>query len=153
MGGEVGSYAGDYRPYYQGLFLAPHTTAQCVKSAVLFARVFELLELPSLPASTEERSDIIQSVRFPDADALVRFCQSIQHAAPVDSFVDPEPWDMPGYAHQVVMAAGAFVQGATTELSADGPICPPYTAYLQGALTYAHGRIAAMLAADALLPD
>ena len=115
--------------------------------------MFELLELPTLPASTEERSDIIQSIRFPDARALVRFCQSIQHAAPVDSFVDPEPWDMPGYAHQVVMAAGAFVQGATTELSADGPICPPYTAYLQGALTYAHGRIAAMLAADALLPD
>lgn len=151
MGREVGSYAGDYRPFYQGLFMAPHTVAQCMKSAALFARALELLGLETLPGSAAERSDIIQSVRFADADALVRFCQSIQRAAPVDSFVDPQPWDMPGYAHQVVMAAGTFVQGATTELSADGPICPPYTAYLQGSLTYAHGRIAAMLAVDALL--
>lgn len=151
MGREVGSYAGDYRPFYQGLFVAPHTVAQCMKSAALFARALELLGLETLPGSAAERSDIIQSVRFVDADALVRFCQSIQRAAPVDSFVDPQPWDMPGYAHQVVMAAGTFVQGATTELSADGPICPPYTAYLQGSLTYAHGRIAAMLTVDALL--
>lgn len=122
-----------------------------MKSAALFARALELLGLETLPGSAAERSDIIQSVRFADADALVRFCQSIQRAAPVDSFVDPQPWDMPGYAHQVVMAAGTFVQGATTELSADGPICPPYTAYLQGSLTYAHGRIAAMLTVDALL--
>lgn len=150
MGREVGSYAGDYRPFYQGLFLAPHTVAQCLKSAALFARMFERLGLETLPPSTAVRSDIIQSVRFPSAEALIRFCQSIQMAAPVDSFAIPQPWDMPGYAHQVIMAAGTFVQGATTELSADGPICEPYTAYLQGALTYAHGRIAAMLAYDAL---
>ena len=150
MGGEVGSYAGDYRLFYQGLFLAPHVTAQCAKSAALFARVFETLELSTMPASDAVRSDIIQAVRFEDADSLVRFCGAIQSAAPVDSFVSPEPWDMPGYDDPVVMAAGAFVQGATTELSADGPIRSPYTAYLQGALTYAHARIAAMLACDAL---
>ncbi|HQQ40029.1 MAG TPA: methionine gamma-lyase family protein [Clostridia bacterium] len=150
MGGEVGSYAGDYRLFYQGLFLAPHVTAQCVKSAALFARVFETLELSTMPASDAVRSDIIQAVRFEDADSLVRFCGAIQSSAPVDSFVSPEPWDMPGYDDPVVMAAGAFVQGATTELSADGPIRSPYTAYLQGALTYAHARIAAMLACDAL---
>lgn len=150
MGGEVGSYAGDYRLFYQGLFLAPHVTAQCVKSAALFARVFETLELSTMPASDSVRSDIIQAVRFENADSLVRFCGAIQSAAPVDSFVSPEPWDMPGYDDPVVMAAGAFVQGATTELSADGPIRSPYTAYLQGALTYAHARIAAMLACDAL---
>ncbi len=150
MGGEVGSYAGDYRLFYQGLFLAPHVTAQCVKSAALFARVFEALGLSTMPSSDAERSDIIQAVRFNDADALVRFCGAIQKAAPVDSFLTPEPWDMPGYDDPVVMAAGAFVQGATTELSADGPIRSPYTAYLQGALTYAHARIAAMLACDAL---
>jgi cystathionine beta-lyase family protein involved in aluminum resistance len=151
MGGEVGSYAGDYRLFYQGLFLAPHVTAQCVKGATLFARVFELLDLPTMPKSDATRSDIIQAVQFTDADSLVRFCQSIQKAAPVDSYVSPEPWDMPGYEDQVVMAAGTFVQGATTELSADGPIRPPYTAYVQGSLTYAHARIAAMLACDALI--
>ena len=151
MGGEVGSYAGDYRPFYQGLFLAPHVTAQCVKGAALFARVFEELGLDTMPRGDAVRSDIIQAVRFADADSLVAFCRSIQKSAPVDSFVSPEPWDMPGYEDQVVMAAGTFVQGATTELSADGPIRPPYTAYVQGALTYAHARIAAMLACDTLL--
>jgi cystathionine beta-lyase family protein involved in aluminum resistance len=150
MGGEVGSYAGDYRLFYQGLFLAPHVTAQCVKGAALFARVFELLDLPTMPKSDATRSDIIQAVQFDDSDSLVRFCRSIQKAAPVDSYVSPEPWDMPGYEDQVVMAAGTFVQGATTELSADGPIRAPYTAYVQGALTYAHARIAAMLACDTL---
>ena len=151
MGAEVGSYAGDYRLFYQGLFLAPHVTAQCVKGAVLFARVFEQMNLLTMPLYDANRSDIIQAVQFPDAESLVAFCRSIQKAAPVDSFVSPEPWDMPGYEDQVVMAAGAFVQGATTELSADGPIRAPYTAYLQGALTYAHARIAAMLACDELI--
>ena len=151
MGAEVGSYAGDYRLFYQGLFLAPHVTAQCVKGAALFARVFEQLNLLTMPLYDASRSDIIQAVQFPDADSLVAFCRSIQKAAPVDSFVSPEPWDMPGYEDQVVMAAGAFVQGATTELSADGPIRAPYTAYLQGALTYAHARIACMLACDELI--
>ena len=151
MGAEVGSYAGDYRLFYQGLFLAPHVTAQCVKGAALFARVFEQLNLLTMPLYDASRSDIIQAVQFPDADSLVAFCRSIQKAAPVDSFVSPEPWDMPGYEDQVVMAAGAFVQGATSELSADGPIRAPYTAYLQGALTYAHARIACMLACEELI--
>lgn len=151
MGGEVGSYAGDYRPFYQGLFLAPHVTKQCVKGAALFARVFEALGLETMPRGDAVRSDIIQAVRFPDAESLVAFCRSIQKAAPVDSYVSPEPWDMPGYEDQVVMAAGTFVQGATTELSADGPIRAPFTAYVQGSLTYAHARIAAMLACDTLL--
>ncbi len=152
MGAEVGSYAGDYRMFYQGLFLAPHTTCQCIKGAMLFAKVLESIGLETLPSSDAVRSDIIQAVRFTGADGLIAFCRSIQAAAPVDSFVVPEPWDMPGYADQVIMAAGAFVQGATTELSADGPVKPPYTAYVQGALTYTHARIAAMLACDALLP-
>lgn len=151
MGAEVGSYAGDYRLFYQGLFLAPHVTAQCVKGAALFARVLEQMHLITMPLYDAVRSDIIQAVQFPDAESLVAFCRSIQKAAPVDSFVLPEPWDMPGYEDQVVMAAGAFVQGATTELSADGPIRAPYTAYLQGSLTYSHARIAAMLACDELI--
>ena len=151
MGSEVGSYAGDYRLFYQGLFLAPHVTAQCVKGAALFARVFEQLGLETMPRSDSSRSDIIQAVRFSEPDSLVAFCKSIQKAAPIDSFVSPEPWDMPGYEDQVIMAAGTFVQGATTELSADGPMRAPYTAYLQGALTYTHARIAAMLACDALM--
>lgn len=151
MGAEVGSYAGGYRLFYQGLFMAPHTVCQCLRGAMLFARVFEKLGLATMPGSAATRSDIIQAVRFSNAEDMVAFCRSIQKAAPVDSFVDPEPWDMPGYADPVVMAAGAFVQGATTELSADGPVRPPYTAYLQGALTYSHARIAAMIACDQLL--
>ncbi|MDO4572167.1 MAG: methionine gamma-lyase family protein [Clostridia bacterium] len=150
MGAEVGSYAGDYRPFYQGLFMAPHTVAQCVKGAALFAAVFESLGFETLPVSTAPRTDIIQALRFSSAEALKAFCRSIQQAAPVDSFAVPEPWDMPGYAVPVIMAAGTFVQGATSELSADGPMSEPYTAYLQGALSYAHARIAAMLACDAL---
>lgn len=151
MGAEVGSYAGDYRLFYQGLFLAPHITAQCIKGAALFARVFEQLNMLTMPLYDAFRSDIIQAVQFPNEDMLLAFCRSIQKAAPVDSFVSPEPWDMPGYEDRVVMAAGAFVQGATTELSADGPMRAPYTAYLQGALTYAHARIACMMACDALI--
>lgn len=150
MGGEVGSYAASYQPFYQGLFMAPHVTAQCIKSALLFARAFEMLGCETMPGSHEVRSDIIQAIRFPDRGALLDFCRCIQAASPVDCFATPEPWDMPGYAEQVIMAAGTFVQGATSELSADGPMTEPYTAYLQGALTYAHGRIAAMLAYDAI---
>ena len=151
LGAEVGSYESSYRPFYQGLFLAPHVTAQCAKTALLFARVFESLGYETMPSSREERSDIIQAVRFGGAEELLYFCRAVQAAAPVDSFVSPEPWEMPGYQHPVVMAAGTFVQGATTELSADAPMREPYTAYLQGALTYAHGRLAAMLCADAIV--
>ncbi len=151
MGREVGSYAGSYLPFYQGLFLAPHVTAQALKSAALFARVFENAGMVTMPKSDAERSDIIQSLQLPTKEALVAFCQSIQKAAPVDSTAAPEPWDMPGYSHQVIMAAGTFIQGASIELSADAPIRDPYIAYIQGALTYAHGRLGGMLALDALL--
>lgn len=151
MGREVGSYAGSYQPFYQGLFMAPHVTAQSLRSAALFAKVFENAGMETLPASDGRYSDIIQAVRFPDKEALISFCRSIQKAAPVDSFVVPEPWDMPGYSHQVIMAAGAFVGGASIELSADAPIREPYIAYVQGALTYAHGRIGAAMALEDLL--
>ena len=150
-GKEIGSYAASYRPYYQGLFMAPHTVAQCLKSAVLFASLFELLGYKTLPGVNDLRSDIIQSVQFDTKEEMISFMQAVQAAAPIDSFVVPEPWDMPGYADQVIMAAGTFVQGATTELSADGPIRAPYTAYLQGALTYEHAVIAAKSVLNALI--
>ncbi len=150
-GKEIGSYAASYRPYYQGLFMAPHTVAQCLKSAVLFASLFELLGYKTLPRVNDLRSDIIQSVQFDTKEEMISFMQAVQAAAPIDSFVVPEPWDMPGYADQVIMAAGTFVQGATTELSADGPIRAPYTAYLQGALTYEHAVIAAKSVLKALI--
>ena len=111
MGREVGSYYGSYAPFFQGIFLSPHVTAQALKNAVLFAKVFESVGMISMPKSDAVRSDIVQSLRFNTADALISFCRSIQKAAPVDSFVQPEPWDMPGYTSQVIMAAGAFVYG------------------------------------------
>ncbi len=151
IGREAGSYYGNYTPFYQGLFLAPHVTAQSLKSAALFARIFEKANMTTMPSSTAKRSDIVQSLRFSSAEALIEFCRSIQAASPIDSFVSPEPWDMPGYSHQVIMAAGAFVQGASIELSADAPIVEPYTVYVQGALTYSHGKIGAMAALDALI--
>jgi cystathionine beta-lyase family protein involved in aluminum resistance len=151
IGREVGSYASSYAPFYQGLFMAPHTTAQSLKTAVLFAKIFEKAGLDTMPASDAARSDIIQALRFKKESSLTAFCRSIQRAAPVDSFVVPEPWDMPGYSHKVIMAAGTFVQGASIELSADAPIREPFTAYIQGSLTYAHGRIGAMLAVNDLI--
>lgn len=150
-GREVGSYAASYRPFYQGLFLAPHTVCQCMKSAILFSKLFELLGYQSMPASDAVRGDIIQSVMFDTEEELVAFCKAVQSAAPIDSYVVPEPWEMPGYADQVIMAAGAFVQGATTELSADAPIRKPYVGYMQGALTYEHAKLAAEMIVNALL--
>lgn len=142
LGRELGSYAASYRPFYQGLFMAPHTVAQALKTALLAARLFEDMGLATTPASSEKRADIIQAIRMEKPERLVAFCQGLQSASPVDSMALPEPWDMPGYEDQVVMAAGTFVAGASIELSADGPMRPPYTAYMQGGLTYAHGRIA-----------
>ena len=150
-GREVGSYAASYRPYYQGLFLAPHTVCQCMKSAILFSALFEQLGYVSMPSSDAKRSDIIQSVQFDTKEELVAFCRAVQSAAPIDSYVTPEPWEMPGYADPVIMAAGAFVQGATTELSADAPIREPYVGYMQGALTYEHAVLAAEKICAALL--
>ena len=142
LGRELGSYAASYRPFYQGLFMAPHTVTQALKTALLTARVFENMGFDTTPPSDERRADIIQAIRFGKPELLVAFCQGIQTASPVDSMALPEPWDMPGYDDPVVMAAGTFVAGASIELSADGPIREPYTAYMQGGLTYAHGRIA-----------
>ena len=142
LGRELGSYAASYRPFYQGLFMAPHTVTQALKTALLTARVFENLGFDTTPPSDEPRADIIQVIRFGKPELLVAFCQGIQTASPVDSMALPEPWDMPGYDDPVVMAAGTFVAGASIELSADGPMREPYTAYMQGGLTYAHGRIA-----------
>ena len=153
IGGECGSYAGGYRLMYQGLFTAPHTVAQALKTATFCARLLELLGFSASPASGEIRSDIIQTVELGDAARLEKFCRGIQAGSPVDSFVTPEPWDMPGYEDKVIMAAGTFVQGASIELSCDGPMREPYTAYMQGGLTYESGKLGIMLAVQTLLEE
>ena len=142
LGRELGSYEASYRPFYQGLFMAPHTVAQALKTAMLAARIFEKLGFETTPPALQERADIIQAIRMESPERLVAFCQGLQAASPVDSMAEPQPWNMPGYDDQVVMAAGTFVAGASIELSADGPIRPPYTAFMQGGLTYSHGKIA-----------
>ncbi len=142
IGREEGSYAASYRPYYQGLFMAPHTVAEALKTAVLSAKLFEDMGLETSPRYDEERSDIIQAIKLETPERLAAFCRAIQAASPVDANCVPEAWDMPGYEDQVIMAAGTFVSGASIELSADGPMRPPYIAYQQGGLTYAHGKIA-----------
>ena len=142
IGLEVGSYAASYQPFYQGLFMAPHTVAQAIKTACLAARVFEELGMKTTPASDAPRADIIQAIEMKTPERLVNFCQGIQLASPIDSMALPEPWDMPGYQDPVVMAAGTFVSGASVELSADAPMREPFIAYMQGGLTYTHGRIA-----------
>ena len=148
IGAEVGSYAASYQPFYQGLFLAPHVTAQAIKTSALAAKVFGDMGYAVEPAYDSDRNDIIQAIRFEDADKLIAFVRAIQAVSPVDSYVVPEPWSMPGYQDPVIMAAGTFVAGASIELSADAPIRAPYIGYLQGGLTYAHGRIAIKLAAE-----
>ena len=153
IGAEVGSYAGSYQPFYQGLFQAPHTVAQAVKSAILASRAFELLGFDVNPRYDAPRNDIIEAIRFGDADKLIRFIQAIQMCSPVDAEAVPEPWAMPGYQDQVIMAAGTFVAGASVELSADAPVRPPYIAYMQGALTYAHGRLGTMGAIQTMLNE
>ncbi|MCI8698580.1 MAG: hypothetical protein HFF29_05685 [Oscillospiraceae bacterium] len=151
IGRECGCTLGNNRLLYQGLFLAPHTVAQAVKTAVFAARLMELMGYETQPRSDEVRHDIIQMIHLRQPEAVKRFCKGIQSGAPVDSYVTPEPWDMPGYDSQVIMAAGAFIQGASIELSADAPMREPYTVYLQGGLTYESGRTGVMLAAEELL--
>ncbi len=151
IGGECGATMGNNRLLYQGLFLAPHTVAQAVKTAVFAARVMELLGYRTDPASDQPRYDIIQMIHFGGPEPLKRFCRGIQMGAPVDSFVTPEPWEMPGYDCPVIMAAGAFIQGASIELSADAPMRPPYTLFLQGGLTYESGKAGILMAVEALL--
>ena len=153
IGRECGASLGSNRSFYQGLFLAPHTTAQAVKTAVFAARMMELLGYKTEPASDAVRHDIIQMIHFGSPEPLKRFCKGIQFGAPVDSYVTPEPWDMPGYDCQVIMAAGAFIQGASIELSCDAPMREPYTAYLQGGLTYESGKAGVLLAVEELLRE
>lgn len=151
IGRECGSTLGTNRLLYQGLFLAPHTVAQALKTAVFAAKILELLGYDTDPSSDAARHDIIQMIRFGSPDPLKRFCKGIQMGAPVDSYVTPEPWDMPGYDCQVIMAAGAFIQGASIELSCDAPMRPPFAAYLQGGLTYESGKAGVLLAVEELL--
>lgn len=153
IGGECGCTLGQNRLLYQGLFLAPHTVAQALKTAVFAAGIMELLGYETQPASREVRHDIIQMIHMKQPEALKKFCKGIQFGAPVDSFVTPEPWAMPGYDNDVIMAAGAFVQGASIELSADAPMREPYTVYLQGGLTYESGKAGILLAVRELLGE
>lgn len=150
IGRHEGATLGNNRLMYQGLFLAPHTVAQNLKTAALCAAVFEELGYAVHPGSTDKRYCTIQAIRFEEKQKLIRFCQGIQMGSPVDAAAVPEPWDMPGYRHQVIMAAGTFVQGATSELSADAPIKPPYIAYLQGGMTYEAAKIGLMKAVQKL---
>ncbi|MDE7275412.1 MAG: methionine gamma-lyase family protein [Lachnospiraceae bacterium] len=150
LGKEVGASLGVMSSFYQGLFLAPTVTASALKGAVFAANLFERLGFPVIPNGTESRHDIIQAVTFGKPEGVIAFCQGIQAAASVDSFVTPEPWDMPGYDSQVIMAAGAFVSGSSIELSADGPIAPPYAVYFQGGLTWPHAKLGILKALQSL---
>lgn len=141
LGKEVGASLGILSSFYEGLFLAPTVTASALKGAIFAANIYEKTGFAVVPDGTESRHDIIQAVTFGSADGVIAFCQGIQAAASVDSFVTPEPWDMPGYDSQVIMAAGAFVSGSSIELSADGPIAPPYAVYFQGGLTFPHAKL------------
>lgn len=140
LGKEVGASLGVNGSFFQGFFLAPTVTRSALKSAVFAANIYEKLGFPVIPNGTEPRQDIIQAVTLGTPEGMVAFCKGIQHAAPVDSYVDPEAWDMPGYDSQVIMAAGAFIQGSSIELSADGPMKEPYAVYFQGGLTWEHGK-------------
>ena len=140
LGKEVGATLGVMQSFYQGFFLSPTVTAGALKGAVFAANVYERLGFSVLPDGSESRNDIIQSITFGTPEGVIEFCKGIQAAAPVDSYVEPEPWAMPGYDSDVIMAAGAFVQGSSIELSADGPIKPPYAVYFQGGLTWEHAK-------------
>ena len=153
IGGECGSTLGNNRLLFQGLFMAPHVVAQALKTAVFCAAMMEELGLESSPGVDEKRGDIIQMVKLGSPENMKRFCLGIQAGAPVDSYVTPEPWPMPGYDCPVIMAAGSFIQGSSIELSADGPIREPYTVYMQGGLTYESGKLGIMMAVSAMLED
>jgi cystathionine beta-lyase family protein involved in aluminum resistance len=150
IGRECGSYEATYRPFYQGLFIAPVVVGEALKTATLFSAAFSALGYRVLPAPGQPRHDIITAIEFRRREALLAFCRAIQATSPIDSLAVPEPWPMPGYTHEVVMAAGTFVQGSSIELSADAPLCEPYIGYVQGALSYAHGRLACMKAVQAM---
>ncbi len=151
LGREVGASLGINQSLYQGFFLSPTVVAGALKGAVFAANIYEKLGFAVIPNSTESRHDIIQAVTFGTPEGVIAFCQGIQAAAPVDSFVSPEPWDMPGYDAPVIMAAGSFVQGSSIELSADGPIKPPYAVYFQGGLTWYHAKLGIMMSLQKLV--
>ncbi len=150
IGAEAGATIGQNKSMYKGLFYAPHTTAQALKTAHLAAYIFEKMGYTVEPRWNEERHDIIQAVIMGSEKGLCAFCQGIQKGSPVDAFVTPEPWEMPGYGDRVIMAAGTFVQGSSIELSADGPLRPPYTAFFQGGLTYESGKLGILSAAQSV---
>lgn len=152
-GTEVGATLGQNRNMFKGFFLAPHIVSQALKTAHFAAYVLEKLGFDAYPKYNEERSDIIQTIKFGYPEGLIKFCQGIQSASPVDSYVTPMPWAMPGYADEVIMAAGAFTQGSSIEISCDGPIREPYIAFMQGALTYESGKIAVLSAVNKLLEE
>ena len=151
LGQEVGANLGLMPAFYQGLFLAPTVVSGALKGAIFAANLYERLGFRVLPNGTEERHDIIQAVELGSREGMIAFCKGIQAAAPVDSFADPMPWDMPGYDDQVIMAAGTFVQGSSIELSADGPIRPPYAVYFQGGLTWYHAKLGILLSLQKLV--
>ncbi|SEU30674.1 Cystathionine beta-lyase family protein involved in aluminum resistance [Lacrimispora sphenoides] len=151
LGKEVGATLGLNQSFFQGLFLSPTVVAGALKGAVFAANVYEKLGFSVVPDGSQSRHDIIQAVTFGKPEGVIAFCQGIQAAAPVDSFVTPEPWDMPGYDAPVIMAAGAFVQGSSIELSADGPIKPPYAVYFQGGLTWFHAKLGILMSVQKLL--
>lgn len=150
LGKEVGASLGVMQSFFQGLFLAPTVVAGALKGAVFAANVYEKLGYPVVPNGSEDRHDIIQAVTLGSPEGVIAFCQGIQAAAPVDSYVTPEPWDMPGYDSKVIMAAGAFVQGSSIELSADGPIKSPYAVYFQGGLTWEHAKLGILMSLQKL---
>ncbi len=153
IGMEIGSYTGGYRQFYQGIFLAPHTTMNATKGSALFAQVFSDLGYEVCPEPTAKCNDTVRSIKFNTKDELISFIQSIQKASPIDSNVLPMPWAMPGYDDEVIMAAGTFVAGASIELSADSPIKEPYIAYVQGGLTYEHVKLAVIMCVQELLAN
>lgn len=151
IGGECGASLGNNRLLFQGFFMAPHTVAQALKTAAFCAAMLEKIGFETSPASNETRHDIIQMVTLKTAENMKKFCRGIQSGAPVDSYVTPEPWQMPGYDCPVIMAAGAFIQGSSIELSADGPMKEPYIAYMQGGITYESGKLGIMMAVSEML--
>lgn len=153
LGKETGASLNSLQEMYQGIFLAPHVVGEALKGAVFTAKLLRELGFDTNPSYDAERTDLIQSVNFKTSEQMVKFCQAIQQASPVNSHVRPESSAMPGYADEVIMAAGTFIQGASLELTADGPIRPPYTAYVQGGLTYAHVKLAVLQAVEQLLEE
>jgi len=153
LGKEVGASLNVMQSFYQGLFLAPTVTSNALKGAIFAANMYEKLGFDVVPDSREDRHDIIQAITLRSPEALISFCQGIQHAAPVDSYLSAEPWDMPGYDAKVIMAAGAFVSGSSIELSADGPLKEPYAVYFQGGLTFEHAKFGIMKSLQSLKDD